>query len=378
MAPTKLKIKGNKSFSLLGSLDTEEDLSKTWRLMTKVKEALEYGMRLENLSWRLWFMHHLMVHDQKTKTKFRRLSTVTTKKLETEKAANLKDLAVPTYRASSVSTIYNNNNSSTEIITPTEPNFGFSTSYVNNHNGNMEVDYQDNLIDQHNLSDHNIDSPVDNTDMFMGVITLPNDYIQPYTASALIDSDKGPTMEIDISSMFETGGATDQLSQNSSLHNQIVSNAASSSTSGEAVYVSSNDTQTANLPPLNTNIINSALSSNSNNNHHLNTPLNTPVNGLPTSNILNGVNNILSDVRKDARDDEASQPRCSNCGTMTTPLWRRDEEGQTLCNACGLYFKLHHERRPLSMKTDVIKKRQRYENGQTPNRRAAINNISQS
>src|SRR5438874_40404 len=32
-------------------------------------------------------------------------------------------------------------------------------------------------------------------------------------------------------------------------------------------------------------------------------------------------------------------------------------------------FKLHHERRPLSMKTDVIKKRQRYENGQTPNRR---------
>ncbi|CAJ0759051.1 5151_t:CDS:2, partial [Entrophospora sp. SA101] len=75
-------------------------------------------------------------------------------------------------------------------------------------------------------------------------------------------------------------------------------------------------------------------------------------------------------VRKDARDDEASQPRCSNCGTMTTPLWRRDEEGQTLCNACGLYFKLHHERRPLSMKTDVIKKRQRYENGQTPNRRA--------
>jgi hypothetical protein len=76
-------------------------------------------------------------------------------------------------------------------------------------------------------------------------------------------------------------------------------------------------------------------------------------------------------VRKDARDDEASQPICTNCGTMTTPLWRRDEEGQTLCNACGLYFKLHHEKRPLSMKTDVIKKRQRYENGQNPNRRTS-------
>jgi len=76
-------------------------------------------------------------------------------------------------------------------------------------------------------------------------------------------------------------------------------------------------------------------------------------------------------VRKDARDDEASQPVCTNCGTLTTPLWRRDEEGQTLCNACGLYYKLHHEKRPLSMKTDVIKKRQRYENGQNPNRRTA-------
>ncbi|CAG8641364.1 9534_t:CDS:2, partial [Acaulospora colombiana] len=83
-------------------------------------------------------------------------------------------------------------------------------------------------------------------------------------------------------------------------------------------------------------------------------------------------------VRKDARDDETTQPVCSNCNTMNTPLWRRDEEGQTLCNACGLYFKLHHERRPLSMKTDVIKKRQRYENGQTPSRRAGSMGVNSS
>ncbi|PWN48696.1 hypothetical protein IE53DRAFT_370381 [Violaceomyces palustris] len=50
---------------------------------------------------------------------------------------------------------------------------------------------------------------------------------------------------------------------------------------------------------------------------------------------------------------------CSNCNTTKTPLWRRDPEGQPLCNACGLFLKLHGVVRPLSLKTDVIKKRNR-------------------
>lgn len=32
---------------------------------------------------------------------------------------------------------------------------------------------------------------------------------------------------------------------------------------------------------------------------------------------------------------------CSNCHTSTTTLWRRNNQGEPVCNACGLYFKLH-------------------------------------
>ncbi|KAG9245746.1 hypothetical protein BJ878DRAFT_540958 [Calycina marina] len=63
--------------------------------------------------------------------------------------------------------------------------------------------------------------------------------------------------------------------------------------------------------------------------------------------------------------DQIQQPVCQNCQTSTTPLWRRDEIGSVLCNACGLFLKLHGRPRPISLKTDVIKSRNRVKSSGT-------------
>lgn len=70
--------------------------------------------------------------------------------------------------------------------------------------------------------------------------------------------------------------------------------------------------------------------------------------------------NLQAAAAGNAAPGDASGPTtCTNCFTQTTPLWRRNPEGQPLCNACGLFLKLHGVVRPLSLKTDVIKKRNR-------------------
>ncbi|XP_011864789.1 PREDICTED: uncharacterized protein LOC105560351 isoform X2 [Vollenhovia emeryi] len=51
--------------------------------------------------------------------------------------------------------------------------------------------------------------------------------------------------------------------------------------------------------------------------------------------------------------------QCANCRTTNTTLWRRNNGGEPVCNACGLYFKLHNVNRPLSMKKEGIQTRKR-------------------
>ncbi|XP_069354221.1 transcription factor BCFI-like isoform X4 [Maniola hyperantus] len=89
-------------------------------------------------------------------------------------------------------------------------------------------------------------------------------------------------------------------------------------------------------------------------------------------NKMNGMNRPLKQPRRLVRqrhaahappapDMGAKRPGvlCSNCQTGTTSLWRRNAQGENVCNACGLYYKLHGINRPLAMKKDAIQVRAR-------------------
>lgn len=86
---------------------------------------------------------------------------------------------------------------------------------------------------------------------------------------------------------------------------------------------------------------------------------------LPKSNLTSSLSQQRQDEKlkaskpadTSANNDETKPTECFNCHALKTPLWRKDPQGKTLCNACGLFLKLHGTTRPLSLKTDVIKKR---------------------
>ncbi|XP_014599813.1 PREDICTED: GATA zinc finger domain-containing protein 21-like [Polistes canadensis] len=59
---------------------------------------------------------------------------------------------------------------------------------------------------------------------------------------------------------------------------------------------------------------------------------------------------------------------CTNCGTMTTTIWRRNMKGEMVCNACGLYYKLHGVNRPVTMRRDTIHTRRRRPKGEKQTR----------
>jgi len=61
---------------------------------------------------------------------------------------------------------------------------------------------------------------------------------------------------------------------------------------------------------------------------------------------------------------------CINCNNTKTVLWRRDGDGNSVCNPCGLYYKLHKKHRPSHMKKEQIQKRNRKTQGTSSSAKA--------
>ena len=72
----------------------------------------------------------------------------------------------------------------------------------------------------------------------------------------------------------------------------------------------------------------------------------------PTSNIL---------MRDTPTINFSAAPltRCSNCLTTTTSTWRKDSLGLVVCNACGVYYRVHQKKRPAEWGREGIARRTR-------------------
>ncbi|XP_053694102.1 box A-binding factor-like [Sabethes cyaneus] len=96
-----------------------------------------------------------------------------------------------------------------------------------------------------------------------------------------------------------------------------------------------------------------------------------------------GYNSLTTRTTEEKQSRRLSSARrvglqCSNCDTKTTSLWRRNQVGEPVCNACGLYYKLHNVNRPLTMKKDNIQSRKRKPKGSKNTDGAASSNSKSS
>lgn len=87
---------------------------------------------------------------------------------------------------------------------------------------------------------------------------------------------------------------------------------------------------------------------------------------------MNGQNRPLIKPKRRLSSTRREGTVCANCKTTHTTLWRRNHNGEPVCNACGLYYKLHNVARPMTMKKDGIQTRNRKLSAKSKKKRGTV------
>ncbi|KAJ2374682.1 hypothetical protein IW150_002969 [Coemansia sp. RSA 2607] len=473
MAPILLKIKGTKMFSPFNEIEDVGDLSTLWRVCTKVKDSLENGSRLENLSWRLWHLHQTLEARGKGKD-YRKLSPATTQQLEKtirrpEAVRKAKPMQIKvrlgkssgeradtspengpvhghsqqqqngTHRKSSISTAKGpvgiGSALAAETAAGTENGSGTSMAVAAAHAASIGTQPSEGADLTDTMPEAAATIPFDSPSY-----SDPNTVAEEAAASALTSLAPAAhaQSQADSQSLAHTTATAAQATASTSTPNEPAEGVQASDfmSFGPSSFLSSGFDLDAPQIEITLDDIFSASSGDWSQfgfpTLSASAPLGIPGamgeygstpaiwggvgypgamgTGFPTPAHMHGDHGqakahdgpicdncgvtstplwrrssddtVLCNAcglyyklhnthrpkslrsnaaRKEGAEDNAPKTVCTNCSTTNTPLWRRDEKNNPLCNACGLYYKLHKESRPHTLKTDVIRKRQRFD-----------------
>ncbi|KAI8976919.1 hypothetical protein BDB01DRAFT_801851 [Pilobolus umbonatus] len=319
MPPITLKLKGNKHpFSRIESTD---DLRKTWRLCTKVKDALENGSRLENLSWRLWYAHNV----NNKVTSLRDFKVPEQIDFEAQKKQRAESFILPQFTSDQA---VNEVVQLDDILLYDyfDPSWGLGFNpmvddalYVSSesmpplpigtlHNKLLATLPRETLESAERLL---YDEPY-----YSDHTQIPSMYQQQPEIQSIHSMPVSPIHSMPVSPIHSMPV--------SPIHSMSVPASPSSYMPASIVSSSMPVSMTASMPASRSN-----------------SPPHSPI--------------FINQSHHSSHEEDKSIAMCTNCNTTSTPLWRRSTQDELLCNACGLYLKLHNIPRPKNLKPPITK-----------------------
>lgn len=362
--PIVLKLEGNETCLPFSNFNQDE-LSKTWRLCTKVKDALENGSRLENLSWRLWFIQNVLVsNDVKSSTGTPSRTSVLNKE---ETFISPPPPAAPTVPAAPAPALQVEPESILDYNLDQVKQISTENFILNQFTSDQQGDQMIELKDifpfdyMYSIPEENPLAQVDNSFSYNTSSWQPTHtpqqpsysncnttfypdntvfqqnyadntpYIQDqYNASAInIPADVDILDQPNFFADYNSNIALTSI-PNATLHNKLLATLPRHTLASAERLLSKKPTshqlqqqKMSDSLPLNNPQKNKSPQ------HYYNTfQLDTRSPVMKTVHLEN------TNTTPCSPDEKSLQ--CSNCDATTTPLWRRSAEDKILCNACGL------------------------------------------